>query len=90
MILDLIPRKRKQGGSLALNFLTNISDLGPAASNIDDAIDLLSSSNDKEDRHPEKRMKASYKKFEEERYETVKRENPSLKEQFIHLMPHII
>ena len=75
---------------MALNFLTNISDLGPAASNIDDAIDLLSSSNDKEDRHPEKRMKASYKKFEEERYETIKRENPSLKEQFIHLMPDII
>merc|ERR1712137_1094831 len=57
----------------------NKLDLGPAASNIDDAIDLLSSTNDKEDRHPEKRMKASYKKFEEERYETVKQENPSLK-----------
>ena len=57
-------------------------DLGPAASNIDDAIDLLSS-NEKEDRHPEKRMKASYKKFEEERYETVKQENPSLKARFI-------
>ena len=61
----------------------SFSDLGPAASNIDDAIDLLSSSNDKEDRHPGKRMKASYKKFEEERYETVKQENPSLKERFI-------
>ena len=58
-------------------------DLGPAASNIDDAIDLLSSTNEKEDRHPEKRMKASYKKFEEERYETVKQENPSLKARFI-------
>jgi len=57
----------------------NKLDLGPVASNVDDAIDLLSSSNDKEDRHPEKRMKASYKKFEEERYETVKQENPSLK-----------
>jgi len=57
----------------------NKLDLGPAASNIDDAIDLLSSTNEKEDRHPEKRMKASYKKFEEERYETVKQENPSLK-----------
>ena len=62
--------------------------MGPAASNIDDAIDLLSSTNDKEDRHPEKRMKASYKKFEEERYETVKQENPSLKEIFIHLMSY--
>ena len=62
--------------------------MGPAASNIDDAIDLLSSTNDKEDRHPEKRMKASYKKFEEERYETVKQENPSLKETFIHLMSY--
>merc|ERR1719300_517755 len=57
----------------------NKLDLGPTASNIDDAIDLLSSTNEKEDRHPEKRMKASYKKFEEERYETVKQENPSLK-----------
>jgi len=58
-------------------------DLGPAASNIDDAIDLLSSTNEKEDRHPEKRMKASFKKFEEDRYETVKQENPSLKARFI-------
>ena len=68
--------------------MINILDLGPAASNIDDAIDLLSSTNDKEDRHPEKRMKASYKKFEEERYETVKQENPSLKETFIHLISY--
>ena len=31
------------------------------------------------DRHPEKRMKASYAKFEESRYEAVKADYPSLK-----------
>ena len=56
--------------------------MGPAASNIDDAIDLLSSTNEKEDRHPEKRMKASYKKFEEERYETVKQSSFQMSAQF--------
>ena len=30
-------------------------------------------------RHPEKRMKATFAKFEEARYESVKSENPTLK-----------
>merc|ERR1712106_508001 len=58
----------------------NKLDIHDGAQTVDEAIDMLtSSSGSKQDRHPEKRLKATFAKFEEERYESVKSENPSLK-----------
>jgi Coiled-coil domain-containing protein 124 /Oxs1 len=56
------------------------------ASNIDDALDVLSlttaNPNDlKIDRHPERRFKAAYKAFEERRLPEIEAENPGLRKQ---------
>lgn len=49
------------------------------ASNIDEAIAVLKLSATDEDRHPEKRMKAAYKAYEDAQLPQIKAENPSLK-----------
>lgn len=49
------------------------------ASTVDDAIKLLATAETEEDRHPEKRMKAAYKAYEEAELPILKAENPSLK-----------
>lgn len=50
------------------------------ATNIDEALQVLrmSSEND-DDKHPEKRMKAAYKAYEDAQLPIIKAENPSLK-----------
>uniref|UniRef100_A0A182PNP3 HMG box domain-containing protein n=1 Tax=Anopheles epiroticus TaxID=199890 RepID=A0A182PNP3_9DIPT len=49
------------------------------AQTIDQAIAVLSVGDASADRHPEKRMKAAYKAYEEEELKRLKQENPSLK-----------
>lgn len=49
------------------------------ASTVDEAIQVLDSKETDEDRHPEKRMKAAYKAYEEEQLPVLKATNPSLK-----------
>ncbi|XP_053680743.1 coiled-coil domain-containing protein 124 [Anopheles nili] len=49
------------------------------AQTIDEAIAVLSVGDSSADRHPEKRMKAAYKAYEEEELKRLKQENPSLK-----------
>uniref|UniRef100_A0A182JV71 Coiled-coil domain-containing protein n=1 Tax=Anopheles christyi TaxID=43041 RepID=A0A182JV71_9DIPT len=49
------------------------------AQTIDQAIAVLSVGDSSADRHPEKRMKAAYKAYEEEELKRLKLENPSLK-----------
>lgn len=50
------------------------------ATNIDEALTVLSSKADTEtDKHPEKRMKAAYKAYEDAELKIMKAENPSLK-----------
>eukprot|EP00099_Drosophila_melanogaster_P023107 NP_650777.1 uncharacterized protein Dmel_CG6013 [Drosophila melanogaster] len=49
------------------------------ASNIDEAIVVLSVNDSEEDKHPEKRMRAAYKTFEANNLPRIKAENPSLR-----------
>lgn len=49
------------------------------ASNVDEALKVLKTDATDEDRHPEKRMKAAYKAYEEAEMPILKAENPSLK-----------
>ncbi|GAB6032172.1 hypothetical protein CHUAL_010821 [Chamberlinius hualienensis] len=52
---------------------------GDQARTIDEAISILSVSEPDEDRHPEKRMKAAYAKFEETNLPRLKVENPNMR-----------
>lgn len=70
---------------------TNMFETGPseafAASNLDDALDLLEITNEKSgskggnfvEKHPEKRMKSAYAEFEETELPRLKAENPGLR-----------
>lgn len=49
------------------------------ASNIDQAISVLKVADNDEDRHPEKRMKAAFKAYEDAQLPIIKAQNPSLK-----------
>lgn len=49
------------------------------AASIDQAISVLKVEDSEEDRHPEKRMKAAYKAYEDSQLPMIKAENPSLK-----------
>ncbi|KAH8344222.1 hypothetical protein KR084_008204 [Drosophila pseudotakahashii] len=49
------------------------------ASNIDEAIVVLSVNDSEDDKHPEKRMRAAYKTFEANNLPRIKAENPSLR-----------
>lgn len=49
------------------------------ATNVDEAIAVLKVSDVDDDRHPEKRMKAAFKTYEETQLPIIKAENPSLK-----------
>lgn len=49
------------------------------ASSIDEAIKILKVVDSEEDKHPEKRMKAAYKAYEDAEMPIIKAENPSLK-----------
>jgi Coiled-coil domain-containing protein 124 /Oxs1 len=49
------------------------------ASGIDEAIKVLKVEDTAEDRHPEKRMKAAYKAYEEAEMPVLKAQNPTLK-----------
>lgn len=49
------------------------------ARNVEDAISVLSVKEAEVDRHPEKRLKAAYNKFEEENLPKLKQENPNLR-----------
>lgn len=62
------------------------------ASNIDDALDQLSLTGNSSstastvDLHPEKRMKAAFKAYEEQRLPVMRKENPSLRLQQVRNM----
>lgn len=49
------------------------------ASTVDEAIAVLGEGRAEEDRHPEKRMKAAFKAYEENNLSRIKSENPGLK-----------
>ncbi|XP_016985061.1 coiled-coil domain-containing protein 124 [Drosophila rhopaloa] len=49
------------------------------ASNIDEALVVLSVNDNEDDKHPEKRMRAAYKTFEANNLPRIKAENPSLR-----------
>lgn len=49
------------------------------ATNIDEALAVLSKDDPTEDKHPEKRMKAAYKSYEDAQLPILKADNPSLK-----------
>ena len=49
------------------------------ASSIDEAIKVLRVDDSEEDKHPEKRMKAAYKAYEDAQMPIIKAENPTLK-----------
>lgn len=49
------------------------------AASIEQAISVLKVDDSEEDRHPEKRMKAAYKAYEDSQLPVIKAENPSLK-----------
>ncbi|XP_017084706.1 coiled-coil domain-containing protein 124 [Drosophila eugracilis] len=49
------------------------------ASNIDEALVVLSVKDNEDDKHPEKRMRAAYKTFEANNLPRIKAENPSLR-----------
>lgn len=51
---------------------------GTEARNVEDAISVLSV-NDKQESHPERRLKAAYAQFEEERLPVLKTENPNMR-----------
>lgn len=51
---------------------------GIEARNVEDAISVLSVS-DKQESHPERRLKAAYAQFEEERLPVLKDENPNMR-----------
>ncbi|XP_063705318.1 coiled-coil domain-containing protein 124 [Culicoides brevitarsis] len=63
----------------------NLSELNRAmfethiATNIDEALAVLSSGDTGDDKHPEKRMKAAYKAYEDAQLTRMKADNPSLK-----------
>ncbi|XP_063605839.1 coiled-coil domain-containing protein 124-like [Penaeus indicus] len=50
-----------------------------SASGIDAALSALSTDDSNTDRHPEKRMAAAFKAFEEKRLPQIKKENPNLR-----------
>lgn len=52
---------------------------GEIATNIDEAISVLNSGVDADDKHPEKRMKAAYTAFEERMMPILKADNPTLR-----------
>ncbi|RZC40163.1 coiled-coil domain-containing protein 124 [Asbolus verrucosus] len=52
---------------------------GEEARTVTEAIGILSSKTEDEDKHPERRMKAAYTAFENRRLEELKIENPSLR-----------
>lgn len=49
------------------------------ASSVDQALSVLKVNDSEEDRHPEKRLKAAYKAYEDSQLSVIKAENPSLK-----------
>lgn len=49
------------------------------ATTVDEALQVLDAKETEEDRHPEKRMKAAYKAYEDAQLPILKAENPSLK-----------
>ncbi|CRK87927.1 CLUMA_CG001713, isoform A [Clunio marinus] len=49
------------------------------ASNVDQAISVLRINDTEDDKHPEKRMKAAFKAYEDAQLPVIKSENPSLK-----------
>lgn len=49
------------------------------ASNVDEAISVLKTKETDDDRHPEKRMKAAFKSYEDSELPIIKAQNPSLK-----------
>ncbi|KAK0070289.1 coiled-coil domain-containing protein 124 [Biomphalaria pfeifferi] len=52
---------------------------GDEARTVDEALSVLSVSEEQIDRHPEKRMRAAYNEYEESRLQILKQENPNLR-----------
>lgn len=50
------------------------------ARTVEEAIDVLSVTQDKPDRHPERRLKAAYAAFEEREVPRLKAENPNMRQ----------
>ena len=57
---------------------TLVAEGGVEARNVEDAISVLSV-DDKQESHPERRMKAAFAAFEEERLPILKTENPNMR-----------
>ncbi|KAK3097729.1 hypothetical protein FSP39_012513 [Pinctada imbricata] len=71
-------RKAEEDAPIEEN-LNRLTMEGEEARTVDDAISVLSSKEPEIDRHPEKRMKAAFKKYEEENLPILKQENPGMK-----------
>ena len=68
--------------AVAVGRAANVASMGDVqASGLDSAISAFSIGNGGDDRHPEKRMKAAYKAFEEKMMPEVKQQYPGLKRQ---------
>lgn len=65
--------------NLPLEKNTNREDTGVQLNNVDDALNFLEGQAKGPDRHPEKRRKAAWNRYQQRRYEEIKAEYPTLK-----------
>lgn len=59
--------------------VNRLAEEGEEARSVEDAISLLSVKDPEADKHPEKRMKAAYLKYEETQLPILKQENPNMR-----------
>lgn len=74
--------KKKEASPDVIPLEENVNRLIPdglEARTVDEALSLLSVKEPEVDKHPEKRMKAAYNKYEEERLPQLKQENPNMR-----------
>lgn len=77
--IEAINKPAKPKNELLEENLNRVDLESTVATNVDEAIAALSFKDDAVDKHPEKRMKAAFKAFEEENMTRIKLENPTLK-----------
>ncbi|XP_030571780.1 coiled-coil domain-containing protein 124 isoform X2 [Drosophila novamexicana] len=74
----LAPRVVLQHNTIEENLNRSLADAN-VATNVDQALAVLSVKDNDDDKHPEKRMRAAYKTFEANNLQRIKAENPSLR-----------
>ncbi|XP_029656484.1 coiled-coil domain-containing protein 124 [Octopus sinensis] len=83
LIAQATPKKRETSPDYDLppleENLNRAVDDSLEARTVDEALSLLSVKEPEVDRHPEKRIKAAYNKFEERRLPVLKQENPNMR-----------